>query len=186
MTFACAVASTALVATSASADDTIRRPGDHPSYTVEAEPHGLLGWNDTYPGSGWGLGARFSIPVVRNGFIPSINDSVAVTFGADLMFYSACWHVGACSATFLDLPVALQWNFFVANRWSVFGEPGVVLFHGFFNGSCPNGGFCPNAPVETSVEPAIFVGARYHLSDTTSLTMRAGFPSFSFGFSFFL
>src|SRR5579862_7350156 len=46
-----AVCAAFLVITFASAparagDDTIKRPGDHPAYDVEIEPHGLLDWWD--------------------------------------------------------------------------------------------------------------------------------------------
>jgi hypothetical protein len=174
----------------ARADDTIKRPGDHPDYGVEIEPHGVLGWwgGPGYTGDGWGAGVRFSIPVVKNGFIHNINNSVAITFGGDILFYNYCWWAnnGGCSATYLDFPVAMQWNFFVAQRWSVFGEVGLYVYHGFFD-SCPgNFNNCPGRPQDTGVYPALFVGGRYHFSDKVSLTMRLGFPTASIGASFFL
>jgi hypothetical protein len=175
-----------LGATAARADDTIRHPGDHPQYLFEAEPHVLLGWGGPYANEGYGVGARFSIPVVENGFVSSINNSVAISFGVDLVHYDWCWYGpnGGCSANYLDFPVAMQWNFFVAQRWSVFGEPGLYIFDGFFN-DCPGGTQCPGRPWGFGIEPALFLGGRYHLSSTMALTMRIGFPSFSFGFSFF-
>jgi hypothetical protein len=145
----------------------------------------LLGWDNIYPGGSWGVGGRFSIPLVQNGFVPSINNSVAISFGVDAMFYNACWYHADCSATYLDFPVTMQWNFFVAQHWSVFGEPGLMLYHGFFN-DCPPGDQCPGVPVTTGVYPVIFLGGRYHLSNNLALTLRIGFPTFSFGFSFFL
>lgn len=166
----------------AAADDTIKHPGDHPDYGVELEPHALLGFGDVYAGGAFGIGGRASIPIVQNGFIQSINNSVAISFGLDVMFYQSCYYHGSCSATYIDLPVAMQWNFFVAQRWSVFGEPGLYLYHGFLP-DCPPGITCPTA---TGVYPAIYVGGRYYLSDSVSLTMRVGFPAFSFGASFFL
>ena len=166
-------------------DNTISRPGDHPQYTVEAEPHLLFGWGDVYAAGGYGLGGRFSIPVVQNGFVPTINNSVAVSFGVDWMHYDWCWYHGSCAANYFDFPVVMQWNFFVAQRWSVFGEPGLAIYHGSWgcgNANCPNNW---NTNV-TSVEPALYLGGRYHLNDSMSLTMRLGFPAFSFGISFFL
>ena len=179
-----------LAAAPAAADDTIRHPGDHPHYAVEIEPHLVLGWGGYYGGAGGiGVGGRFSIPVVDNGFVSSINNSVAISFGLDVLFYNYCYNgdgrFGGCSATFFEFPVAMQWNFFVAQRWSVFGEPGLAIYHGSWG--CGNVG-CPgnwNTSV-TSIEPAFYVGGRYHLNDSMSLTMRLGFPAFSFGFSFFL
>jgi hypothetical protein len=170
----------------ARADDTIKRPGDHPSYSVEIEPHFLLGWSDFYGGTGWGVGARFGIPIVSNGFIPTINNNVAVSFGVDIVHYDGCWwnNFGNCSANYFDFPVTLQWNFFVAQHWSVFGEPGLFVYHGFL-ADCPGPGVtCNGRPSDTGVRPAFYVGGRYHFNNTTALTMRLGYPTFSLGFSF--
>ncbi len=169
----------------ARADDTIKHPGDHPVYDVEVEPHVLLGWDNIYAAGGFGLGARFSIPIVHNGFVSEINNSVAISFGLDWVHYDGCWYRGNCSADYFDFPVAMQWNFFVAQRWSVFGEPGLLLYHGLNVSDCPNGVNCPTGPRITGVLPALYVGGRYHLSGKMALTMRIGFPAFSFGISFF-
>jgi hypothetical protein len=189
----------ACVASPARADDTIKHPGDHPQYSVEIEPHGLWGWThyDYEPDDGFGLGARFSIPIVDKGFVPSINDSVAIGFGVDWLHYSGvgcynyygphgpngCYDVG--DSNFLIFPVVLQWNFFVAQRWSVFGEPGLVIYHGFFD-YCHNAppGFACNNPTQTGVDFAFYAGGRYHVSDHVALVLRIGYPTFSFGVSF--
>lgn len=176
----------AAVSSSARADDTIKHPGDHPSYTFEAEPHLVLGWGGVYGNEGFGVGARFSIPIVENGFVSTINNSVAISFGVDLVHYDWCWYDNHanCSANYLDFPVAMQWNFYVAQRWSVFGEPGLYIYHGFVS-DCPNGNTCPGAPGSTGVWPALYVGGRYHLGTGVALTLRVGFPAVSFGVSFF-
>ena len=116
----------------------------------------------------------------------TINNSVAISFGADLMHYDACWYHGNCTANYFDLPVAMQWNFYVGQRWSVFGEPGLLLYFGSYSDCTLQPNACPDHPRGGGVEPAFFIGGRYHLSDKTALTMRLGFPTFSFGFSFFL
>ena len=150
---------------------------------MELEPHVLVGWfGDAYGATAFGLGGRASIPIVQNGFIKSINDSVGITFGLDLLFYGSCYYHGSCSATSLELPVAMQWNFFVAQHWSVFGEPGLYIYHAFLP-DCPAGLPCPTA---TGVLPAFWAGGRYHISDSVSLTLRSGDPTFSFGGSFVL
>jgi hypothetical protein len=181
------------VARARAADDTIRRPGDHPLYSVELEPHLPIGWGGLggrYGGdAALGLGARFSIPVVHNGFVPTINNSIAVTFGIDWVHYFGCYNTGAnCSADYITLPVALQWNFYVSQHWSVFGEPGFAIYHGFFS-TCQNfdGTFCshPSGFSETGIVPALFLGGRYHFTDRVSLTMRIGYPTLSVGVSFF-
>jgi hypothetical protein len=178
------VAFVGLPATRAHADDTIKRPGEHPAYSVEIEPHLLLGWDDVYASDGVGVGARFSIPVVDNGFVTSINNSVAVSFGLDLIHYGGCWYNGNCDANYFHLPVVMQWNFYVASHWSVFGEPGLAIYHGIFD-DCPSNVACPGRPRVTDIEPALYLGGRYHFDNKVSLTMRVGFPSISVGVSFF-
>jgi hypothetical protein len=179
-----------LIASPARADDTIKHPGDHPLYHVEAEPHVLLGWDTVYAQGGIGVGGRFSIPIVDNGFVPSINNSVAIGFGVDWLHYNQCWWHGDCAGNYFWFPVVMQWNFFVAQRWSVFGEPGLVIFHGDY-GSCnlgpnPQGqNPCPDAPRANGFYPTLYLGGRFHLSEGLALTMRIGFPTFSFGVSFF-
>jgi hypothetical protein len=182
---ACALVGGGVVLTApALADDTIKHPGEHPTYGVEIEPHLLLATGGAYSAGGYGVGARFSIPLVKNGFIDEINNSVAISFGLDLMHYDSCWYFGNCSADYLDFPVVMQWNFYVADRWSVFGEPGFVFYHGFV-GDCPPNNECLSSPRTTFLEPAIYLGGRYHFSEKAALTMRIGFPTLSVGVSFF-
>jgi hypothetical protein len=173
------------VTSRASADDTIRHPGDHPSYAVEVEPHLLVGWDNLLPGASFGAGARVGIPIVQNGFVPTINNSVAISFGLDVVHYGGSCQGYNCSANFLYFPAALQWNFFVAQRWSVFGEPGLYLYHGFID-TCPAGVVCRDYPSDTGLRPSLYLGGRYHINEKISLTMRIGYPTFSFGVSWFL
>jgi len=183
------VAATLMVPRSARADDTIKHPGDHPEYSVEIEPHGIFGWSNFYATStGFGVGGRFSIPVVQNGFIPSLNNNVAVSFGLDFLHYSGCPYLNyGCGANYVFFPVAMQWNFFVAPHWSVFGEPGIFIYHGFFDDTdyCVINGrrYC-DGPTVTGVGPAFYAGGRYHFNEHVTLTMRIGYPTISIGASF--
>lgn len=178
--------------TAARADTlTIKNPGDHPRYTFEAEPHLVLGFIEPpgyASGAGFGLGFRGSIPILRNGFVPSINNSVAIGFGMDFARYGRgdyCEDGGPlpnCRRARINnfyefyFPVVLQWNFYLSRNWSVFGEPGVALnFHAW------------NGPRAVDLDPFIFfAGARYQFSDRMTLTMRIGYPAFSVGVSFLL
>ena len=145
---------------------TIKNPGDHPSYVFEAEPHGLVGFAGPFRDEDeahLGVGFRGTIVLLHNGFITTINNSIGISFGAD--FYGD---------NTLFLPVAMQWNFWLSQHWSVFGEPGLGLALKDF---------------ETKVHPVhpiLMAGGRYHFSDKLSLTMRIGYPALSVGVSFFL
>lgn len=171
---------------------TIRHPGDHPRYLFEAEPHLTLG---AFPapgpadGSGYGIGFRGTIELIDNGFISSINNSIGVGFGADWVHYRdsslpcpKAPDTGNCadlapdfSINYVYIPVVMQWNFWLSRDWSVFGEPGLELR------------FASKGEDRTALDPfVLFVGGRYHFSERISLTLRAGYPTFSVGASFLL
>lgn len=170
----------------------ISHPGDHPRYSFEAEPHLVLGFIEPpgyATGTGFGVGFRGTVPIVRNGFIPKLNNSIGIGFGLDFARYGAgdyCTDGGdltTCddrhrSNGFNELyfPVVLQWNFFLSRNWSVFGEPGVAVTYHAWEGA-QNFDFNPFV---------FFVGGRYHFTDKITLTMRVGYPAFSVGCSFLL
>jgi hypothetical protein len=182
-------------------DMIIKRPGDHPVYSVEIEPHLVAAFFLPTAGSnGFGLGGRFTIPIVKNGFVSSINNSVGIGFGLDWVHYNGCyyWHnpyYPACSnLNSIWLPVVMQWNFFLSTHWSVFGEPGLAINYNSWGAGC-SGVFidnnrrveyaCPPAPNRVDLNPfVLFIGGRYHFSETTALTMRIGWPYASIGVSF--
>jgi hypothetical protein len=192
------------IAHPAYADDTVKRPGDHPHYAVEIEPHMLVGWAAQWAGTGFGLGGRVSINLTHDGFVPTINNSVAIGLGLDWVHYSAtgcmydprfpnnCFGFGYyASADFFQFPVVMQWNFYLTEHWSVFGEPGLYIYHGVYsapNYPCNGPGLppCGYYGSDTSVSPAFWVGARYRFGDAMALTMRLGYPDLlTFGVSFF-
>jgi hypothetical protein len=162
-----ALALVAATPATARADESIiKNPGDHPDYKFEAEPHGLIGFGGPFRGGRGSLGAGFrgTVVIVNNGFVSSINNSVGISFGADLFFGNR---------TTVLIPVAMQWNFWLSTHWSVFGEPGL--------------GFALNREGGRDLlHPIFMVGGRYHFNEKVSLTMRLGYPAFSVGASFFL
>lgn len=181
-----------LLAPAAQAQSTIKRPGDRSAYFFEAEPHLNIGLFDPPgfgAGTGWGAGFRGSIELVKNGFIPKLNNSVAIGFGLDYLHYDG-WRGPRCDrfetapsgvpvcvrtsnhgAGYFFIPVVMQWNFWLHKRWSVFGEPGVAIYH-------QDG---------LHFSPFVFyAGGRFHFTDNIALTMRIGYPTISLGVSFLL
>jgi hypothetical protein len=143
---ALAAGATLLAAPSASAEMTIKDPNP-PQYKLELEPKFNItpGGFYNYGGTGFGPGVRVSIPLMSPGFIKTINDSIAISFGLDLIryegytYYQGCGRGGTCvnynAGGFwsMYLPVAMQWNFWLTDRWSVFAEPGFAFRHAFFD-----------------------------------------------------
>jgi hypothetical protein len=168
-------------------------------YAFEIEPHLVLGTAPPGPGygSGAGFGLRGSFVLSPDGFIPGVNDSVALGVGVDYGHYDGalglqgfrdqCLHfepgpngTSVCtevtsnggSYNYLFAPVVVQWNFWLTRRFSAFGEPGVDLYllanHGF------------------GISPALYVGGRFQIADRITLTLRIGYPTLAFGVSFMM
>ena len=178
----------------AQAQSTLRVPGLRPKYAVELEPHLLLSpfdAPDDPSGDGYGFGARASIEVAPEGFIQNLNDSVGIGFGLDWLHYDAlrgrglcerfattaggvpvCVETSAHHSSYVFVPLVMQWNFWLHQHWSVFGEPGLALTHR------SEGGF--------GVSPVFAAGGRYHFSKRVALTVRVGYPTLSLGVSWLL
>jgi hypothetical protein len=183
--------------TDARAQSTIKQPGARPAYYFEAEPHLLAGLLDPPgfgAGTGLGLGFRGTIELAKDGFLPKLNDSVGIGFGLDWLRYDGwdgprnycqeritgpagvpiCLRAPASggSIDYFYLPVVLQWNFWLHRKWSVFGEPGLAMY-------------VEDGDVELTPF-VLYAGGRFHLTDRVALTLRVGYPTFSFGASFLL
>ena len=169
-----------LLAPEAHAETVIKQPNAHPAYRAELEPHlDILPWHRNYGygyGRGYngvgdvefGAGFRASIEIADPAFIPKLNNTVAISFGID---FSNCRY---CRQDFsFWSPIELQWNFFLTDKWSVFGEGGFMLHsYGFFS--------------DTYGDFTVGVGGRFHFNDKVALTMRVGYPFVSIGVSFFV
>lgn len=132
--------------------------------TVRIDVHGGVGWRAEIGG-----GARLEFALVRDGFIPKIRDQFGMSVGGDLMLISREREIPrfdnqkpfernySIDDRELHFPVALQWNFLIGDKWSVFPEAGINmhmthhLYTHFYAGA----------------------GARWHFSDSVALVLRA-------------
>jgi hypothetical protein len=176
----------ALVAIPARAQGELPAPPreDARLYPIEIEPHFSFGAENVYGATGFGAGLRVSVPVVAGYLGRGVPQNLAVSFGGDILNYQNCYYADDCGANYLMLPVAAQWNVFVARRVSLFGEAGAFVYKGFFNGCGPGDGPGCNAPSDFGVLPTLAVGARFHLADNVSFTARIGYPTMTLGVSF--
>lgn len=114
--------------------------------------------NDT-DSRGAGPGARLYFDILPRGMIAGLNDSVAVGAGADWIPTSSKKHV--------LVPITAQWNVWLAERLALLLEPGLdVAF----------------ASV-TTVQPTVYVGARYVLFKSVAVTGKLGIPDATIGAS---
>ena len=79
----------------------------------------------------------------------------------------------------------LQWNFFLTDVISVFGEPGIAISNYSWESDFCDGPGCEGS--DTDFEPFVFwAGARFLLGDTVGIVVRLGTPYISVGVSFLL
>src|SRR6185436_1184958 len=119
------------LASSAHAD--IRQSQSHPD--IEISPHLVLQCDDepAWDDDGIGLGLHAGIPVIPQGPITTINNSLVIGFGLDWAhFDDACGPFALnpdddCSANDFWLPVYVEWNFFFSELISAFPELGMAI-----------------------------------------------------------
>jgi hypothetical protein len=159
----------------------IKQPGAHPRYDWELEPHLALDWDSHHElDNGFGLGVHAAIPIMDQGPISTINNNMAIKFGFDLTFHSCDNNWGGyrgydCSATSIMFPVALQWNFYITDLITVFGEPGLYLRHYWVDFDCGNNA-CHDGDSDTFVWPYFRGGAKFMFGKTAGLTVAIGYP----------
>jgi hypothetical protein len=188
-----------LFAANSQAQSIIKQPGNHIPYSVDLEPHLLLALDDSYYGSGgFGLGMRATIPFLRNGPISNINNDMGIGFGLDWVTKGACnrgyywqpnnYYYYDCSAFSLYVPVVLQWNFYITDIITVYGEPGFALRYSHLSWSYngPGGIIYPASNSYTDPVLVLAGGAKFMFGKSVGLNVRVGFPYFSVGVSILL
>jgi hypothetical protein len=171
-------------ATAAAEEYESHRYSDVADYPIEIEPHFSFGAENVYGTTGYGAGLRLGLPLV-SGSLGRVPDNLALSFGGDLLHYDNCYYGADCGANYLMVPVAAQWNIFVARRVSLLAEGGLFVYRGFFDGCRPGDGPGCSPPSDFGVLPTIAIGVRVHLGPAASFTARLGYPTTTLGISFF-
>lgn len=135
--------------------------------TPRFDLHVDVGWRQAY-----GVGGRVEFPIVPEGLLQRADDDLTLSLGAEVFFPdnrygAAVWPLAA-----------LQWNFYLSDRWSIFPELGVVAFAGDKH----HNAFVHTGPV---IAPFVGFGARFHLSPRAALLARVNWPAgLQFGVAF--
>jgi hypothetical protein len=130
-----------------------------------------------------GAGFRAELPIVPDGIIrgaSNVHDEFAVSLGGDLWF--APYYDGYRDGAYLLPVVAIEWNFYIGDKWSIFPEIGLTFPIGF-NGP-GDYKYWGGAPGYRLWYVAGF-GVRYHFSARNSLVFRIGSTlGFAIGITF--
>lgn len=176
----------------------IKEPGAHRRYPAELEPHVLVQWNESCASDGFGPGFRATIPFLDNGPIPRINNNMGIGFGLDwahsginsrcpAYHHNGVYYGDGYTADIWEIPVVVQWNFFLLPKVSVFGEAGLVLQHRRFDSNIDCGmGFVCGSGSENGADASFAAGGRFLISDSVGFLLRLGYPYFSAGVSILL
>lgn len=144
------------------------REGARPEHSMRLEAHGTVAWHGSF-----GVGGRFEIPIVKEGFIDGVDDELALSPGFDLLFA----HVGDQASTVIPIAlVAVQWSFWLSQSWSVFGEAGLATV--FANwGPYHHRHQFHDEHGHAFFAPLLSLGGRLHLGDAFALAMRVSWPT---------
>jgi hypothetical protein len=159
--------------------ETLREPT---AYPIEVEPHFTFGAENVYGDTGFGAGLRLGVPVAA-GHLGRLPQNLAISFGGDVVHYDNCYYGAYCSANYLMVPVALQWNVAVARPVSLFLEGGAFMYGGWFTHCAPGDAGC-SPPSDFGLLPTVALGGRVHLGENVALTLRLGYPTSTLGVSF--
>ncbi len=156
---------------------------------VRFDVHLDLGWHEAF-----GVGFRVDIPIVPDGFLRggSIQDELAISPGLDVFFWS--FHDRHYDDHFDQLRyhdgwslmpvVAVQWNLYLNESWSIFPELGMASAFWSYD-HCRDGGHDCHSHTYLRFYPLASFGARWHFSDRNALLFRMSWPvGFQFGITF--
>ncbi len=106
-----------------SGESAVKKPGGLMDASEHDRPSMLSFFLEIpYYGYGFGLGAgaRYTLPLLKSGFISNLNDSIELEFGADGWFsFYGFWALG--------VPVEGRWTFHITPEFSAYGKVGVGL-----------------------------------------------------------
>ncbi len=135
----------------------------------------LLSW-----GNGLGVAGRYTLPVMHDGFIDTINDSVELEFGADVSFSSYSVLGFNYGYTNLVIPLEGRWSFHLNPKLSLYGKLSLGWYINFWTGDIEG--------VQGLNYSGIYLsggaGALYALSDTFWLRGELGATGAKLGVGF--
>ena len=136
---------------------------------------GLPYYYGAYRGFPAGFGLRYYVPLVRDGFLPAVNDEFGIEFGGDLAAFS--YPGGAYYG--LSIPIEVLWDFHFLPRVDAYAKAGAAFAVGFGSYYYPG-----PAPAPYGVYPIMALGLRLKLTDLVYLRAEVGYPWAKLGLAF--
>lgn len=119
------------------------------------------------------IGGRYYIPIVKDGFLPSVNDEFGLEFGLDLNFTFLADRYADSVLFGFGIPAEAMWSFHFSPRFDAYGKVGFVFGSAFNSGY---GGFWWDFRTH--------VGIRLKLNDVMYFRAEVGYPTIMAGLGF--
>ncbi|MBN1205137.1 MAG: outer membrane beta-barrel protein [Myxococcaceae bacterium] len=137
---------------------------------------GIVPW---WYGFGIGAGARYEMPIVPEGFIPTLNDSFELELGGDV-WYADWGYLGTgYSYTGLAIPVEGRWTFHFTPKLAAYGKLGLGWHFIFWGDSVTGSSFSGGGLYWNSA-----TGVLYKLGDSFWLRGELGYTGLKLGAGF--
>ena len=134
-------------------------------------PAAYWGWG----GIPFGVGGRFYLPILHDGFVPQINDSFGIEVGADLIAIG-----GRYFGLGLDLPIEAMWALHFSQRFAAYFKLGIAIEIHFGTTWCW-AGVCNSGLWWSGIAG---VGIIYKLTDSILFRLELGYPGLKIGLGF--
>jgi len=158
-----------------SLDPSFRRPGALMDASPQRRPN-MLAVFVGFPYSYWGWGGvplgvsgRYYLPLLHDGFIPTVNDSFGLDVGADVLL------VFGPGVFFVDVPAELMWALHFTPDVTGYMKLGVALELGFSGTTTCWGNQCITG-FRPWVEPVGALGVIIKLNQQLQLRLEGGYP----------
>lgn len=119
------------------------------------------------------IGGRYYIPIVPNGFIPSLNDEFGLEFGLDFNFTFLADRYADSVLFGFGIPAEAMWDFHFSPKFDAYAKVGFVFGSAFNSGY---GGFWWDFRTA--------VGLRLKLNDAMYFRAEVGYPTIIAGLGF--
>jgi hypothetical protein len=176
----------ALADTRVNADPSMYEPGGFMDVSAHHRPQQLsvfLGLPFFYYGYGGlplGASVRYTIPILHDGFAPTINDSFSLELGGDVALFG----YGNGLNLLVDIPVEAMWTLHLFPKFAAYLKVGLALEVRSGN-YCWNNGVCTAGTGFVPV-PIADVGFFYKFSEAVALRVELGYPWLKVGLAFSL
>jgi len=172
---------TSLAARAQSEMMTIKDTTVHESRPTKVDITGMAGFFGFFD---VGVAGWYSFPIVKDGFIPPLNDSFNVELGAAFDYAYKDWGAYHYNHARLAPMGGVRWDFYLNKSWTVFAKAKAGLGYRFGGVDCGTAcGVAFSGPSRVYFAADGGAGAYWNMSEKMALRMEFGYLGVAIGLS---